>query len=367
MALADIRPIQGMRRRFKHNQEFGNTDAPLVRYAVGDTNGTVRIRRLSDDEELLRLPAAGGGVRPWVLSFLPNCDLLAASYADKRVRFWDLSSRQVVWELPCCGLAWSPDYQLLATIESNGIALYDPSSRERLMTILPDGSASRGTFDPSGRLLAYTADDTNVVALEMARQREPLRLVHQMPVLGLTWHPRRNFLVTACADNLIHVWDGATGKKVRTLTGHKGNPVSLDFTSNGRILASSGWDGRIRLWDFENGRQLVSILETGEISFAPQDGTLVARSWDLSGLDFFEVVDGQQARAIHERGWVPGAPEGTAFFNASRRLLVYDIQWEKGHDQGLAYSNAGLVRGAGGRLLPPRPIEPSAGAEPSGD
>ncbi len=324
MALADIRAIPGMRRRFKHNQEFGNTDAPLVRYAVGDTNGTVSIRRLSDDHELLRLPAAGGGVRPWV-SFVPNGDLLAAVYADKCVRFWDLSSGKVVWELPYCGFAFSRDFQLLATIESNNIALYDPSSRERLMTMAPDGSASGGgAFDPSGRLLAYIADDTNVVVLDMARVREPRKLVHPLSVLGLTWYPRQGSLVTACGDNLIHVWDAETGKKVRTLAGHKGNPVSLDFTRNGRILASSGWDGRIRLWDFENGRQLVSILETGEISFAPQDGRLVARSWDLSGLDFFEVVDGQEARAIYERGWVPGAPGGSAFFSASGRLLVYD-------------------------------------------
>jgi RNA polymerase sigma factor (sigma-70 family) len=47
----------------------------------------------------------------------------------------------------------------------------------------------------------------------------------------------------------VHLWEAATGKKVRTFRGHRNEMESLTFSANGRRLASGSWDGTVLVWD----------------------------------------------------------------------------------------------------------------------
>jgi serine/threonine protein kinase/WD40 repeat protein len=328
MALTDVRWLDNKAKHFKPNQEFATADAALKRYAVLSTNGTISIRRLSDDRELVSLPSIKGAglLGHDYCRFVPNGDLFVTPYADQRFRFWDLTLGEVVWELPFCGLIFSHDYKTLAAIESTNITFYDFAHRERLSSVTPDGAASGGgAFDPGGSRLAYPADDTNLVVLDIASGKTVKKLPHPMTLFGIKWHPRENYLAVACEDNLIHVWDTDNWSEVRPIEGHTGTPVTVDFSHDGRVLVSSGWDDRTFFWDFSSGRPLVRMMgKSGFVWFGPDDSRLVFLSWDYSNLAFLELAGGQEVRTIYEQARVSGAPGGGVYFSAGGRWLAYE-------------------------------------------
>ena len=53
----------------------------------------------------------------------------------------------------------------------------------------------------------------------------------------------------------IWIYDAQTEKELALLTGHTGRVTSLGFPADGRFLASGSFDGTIRLWDIDTGKQ----------------------------------------------------------------------------------------------------------------
>src|SRR5207244_2661802 len=59
-------------------------------------------------------------------------------------------------------------------------------------------------------------------------------------------------------DKAVRLWDVATGKELKRLDGHLRGVECLAISPNGRVLATGGsyQDGTIRLWDVDTGRPL---------------------------------------------------------------------------------------------------------------
>ncbi|MFI6097001.1 XRE family transcriptional regulator [Lentzea sp. NPDC051213] len=100
-------------------------------------------------------------------------------------------------------------------------------------------------------------------------------------------------LATAGRDRLIHLWnvdDRRKPARLGTLTGHTGAVRALSYRPDGKVLASSGDDGTVRLW---SEQQQIAVL-TGEgavraVSFSPDGRTVavgsstgVVRLWNVS-------------------------------------------------------------------------------------
>ena len=76
---------------------------------------------------------------------------------------------------------------------------------------------------------------------------------HEDWVYDVLSGPRGRWVVTAGADRKAHVWNATLGKLHATLEGHEGTIFQTALSRNGRQLATSSYDGTIRLWSFPDG------------------------------------------------------------------------------------------------------------------
>jgi WD40 repeat protein len=80
----------------------------------------------------------------------------------------------------------------------------------------------------------------------------------------------------------VRLWDAKKGAYTQILQGHTANVSSVDWSRDGRWLASGSYDGSVRIWDVQEGTSRVGIEQTGLIStvaWSP-DGALLASATD---------------------------------------------------------------------------------------
>src|SRR5262249_27034425 len=68
---------------------------------------------------------------------------------------------------------------------------------------------------------------------------------------AVAFSPDGRRLATGSLEGPITVCDVATGRIIRTLTGHTSGVTSVAFSPDGTRLASSGLGGVIKVWDWE--------------------------------------------------------------------------------------------------------------------
>ena len=135
-----------------------------------------------------------------------------------------------------------------------------------------------------------SSDGTVLPEAEEALHRAVVasRLELEVPGVGghLAWSPTGVFVTEGPNDSgIIDIRDGETGDSVRSFQGHDGDVTDVAFSADGSRLASTGEDGRLKVWDPSTGRLLSTMSRDGG-AWAPSfgaGGSLVAAAWGEPG------------------------------------------------------------------------------------
>src|SRR5581483_161489 len=207
----------------------------------------------------------------------PDGRWLGMAGASNHVFIVDLAQRAPTVSIDDAStIRFSPDGALAAVdVGTNSFGLVKVDGSAALTRYpLPDGVWSFA-WSPDGKSIA-TPSVREVYLIDTASGAMLRRFPLASHCTQAAWSPDGRRLALAEDDHLIHILDLTDGSESPPLAGHLGTVTCVTFQPGGNLLASGSWDGLMRLWDWREGKEVISAVAGSEaITFSP-DGRKVA-------------------------------------------------------------------------------------------
>ncbi|MCY3019106.1 MAG: hypothetical protein NTW87_08775 [Planctomycetota bacterium] len=87
----------------------------------------------------------------------------------------------------------------------------------------------------------------------------------------------------------MKLWDVATGRELRTFSGHTDGVFSVAFSPDGKLALSGSWDKTLKLWEVATGRELRTFSghdgQVMSVAFSPDGKAALSGSWRARAAD----------------------------------------------------------------------------------
>ncbi|MGI5143981.1 NB-ARC domain-containing protein [Streptomyces sp. CA-106110] len=164
--------------------------------------------------------------------------------------------------------------------------------------------------------------------------------------------PDGTWLATTSKDGTVRMWDTATGRMTRTLTGHTGPVRAVAISPDGTWLAATGHDGTVQMWDTATGRMTRTLTgHTGPVNAVAisPDGAWLATAGDDETARLWDLVADRATRTLTGHtgpvNAVTISPDGTWLATAGRdeTVRVWEAGWNTNPQRSVSRGGIGAV------------------------
>lgn len=201
----------------------------------------------------------------------------------------------------------------------------EPHATDRFGDPLPPGAVARMgthrlrhpgvveavTFSSDSAILVAAGEDQTIRLWDRATGKEIRQLTgHRGPVTAVALSPDGKTLASASRDQTLILWEMATGKELGRCAGHQGEVWSVVFSPDGKALLSGGQDRTVRVWDARMGKEIRQLQGSkggvSSLALSPDGKTLATASSERgqggAGLDLpirlWDVDAGKEVRQL---------------------------------------------------------------------
>jgi WD40 repeat protein len=205
---------------------------------------------------------------------------------------------------------------------------------------------------------------------------------HVQGVSCVAFSPDGKLLASTGGDKIIRLYDLENDKEVGRLEGHSGFIRTVTFSPDGKLLASAGDDHAVFVWDVATRKQLRQVGRHAEhlrtVAFAPDGKTLVSSGFD-EHIGLWDTATGKELQFFRAHPRVPYAvsfsPDGKTLASGGDNegtIRLWDVATGKeirswnGHSQhvmAVAFSPDGRLLASGGNDAAARLWEVASGKE----
>lgn len=160
-------------------------------------------------------------------------------------------------------LAVSPDSGSLAAGYSMKVNLWEMETGRLMATLQPGSFVYAVDYAPGGRQIVSGAQQygqANTIKLWDATTGRLIRHFgnYKRSVYDMRFSGDGRTLLTG-GDELL-LWDVSRGMVKRNFVGHQDTIYAVGFLAGGRQIVSAGYDGTMRLWNVDTGREIAQFI-----------------------------------------------------------------------------------------------------------
>jgi WD40 repeat protein len=230
----------------------------------------------------------------------PDERFLAASYQNGLVQLCDLRSGELrhAWrgERTVVQCTVSPNGKLLAGYDTNAkIRLWDIASGDEFPSLSGYDLLGECVFSPDDDLLACAGQIFHEVQVwSIARNELRFAVPRDKGGRCCRFSSDGQLLAITGLDRVVRLWDVVAGEEHGALEGHKARTNACAFSHEGSLLATTGVSGPVRLWDLAGKSEPIvlpghkgpvrDVVFSGDdtlLATAGAEGTV--RLWDVAG------------------------------------------------------------------------------------
>ena len=200
--------------------------------------------------------------------FAPDGTKLATASTDGRIRVFE--QREQEWGILKTfvnhsdwvnAVTWSSDGKRLASASRDKTAkVFDLESGKRVVTFSGhSGSVNGVAFHPDGKQVYSTSED-KLLALWKIEDGKKSRDVHRFGAGVHKILSSGESLFISSNDKIAYEYSLQEGRQRNQFTGHGDWALSITFDSLNKLVASSGFDGRIHIWNHADAKAIHSFF-----------------------------------------------------------------------------------------------------------